>query len=185
MQNWTFAAPGRQLRLMIGGVYVTGNHYMKFPIFNMVDWSGPTRNFAVIWPQVGPMQLTLETDAWALVDGVVGAMPFYPNPLYDANALFVQNTTMPTSMSCLFGWIIPPFNDTAIWDPTVLISLFSPDITPPNSPPKSTFDRNAAIIAGSVVGGVVVATAAIATILYLIKQSRYATHGMPPRPSIK
>ena len=172
--NWTFGAPENRLRATITGTYVGGNYDVPIPSFNKIDWAGPTRRIEVAWPQVGPLTASLSSDVWAVGDGNATSMPLKPNPTRDPGYIHFSSE-VPKNMSCTFGFILPPFSDYAAWDPSVLMSLFTPDVPQQQVPQaKDNFTRNSGIIAGSVVGAVVIATAAIAGAIYKIKYSNNA-----------
>lgn len=176
VSGWNFADPSNRLRMLVSVRYVTGDFDAQLPVPTLVDWFGPGRKVIATWPTTGPLTVTLDCDGWSLADGIPGSMPVNPNPFFDAGYMVINNQVAPKDISATFGWVAPPFEREVAWDPTLYLSLFS-NIAP--TQPKDNFSRNAGIIAGSVVGGAVLVTAAIATIWY-----RHFLNGRAaPRPS--
>lgn len=176
VSGWNFADPSNRLRMLVSVRYVTGDFDAQLPVPTLVDWFGPGRKVIATWPTTGPLTVTLDCDGWSLADGIPGSMPVNPNPFFDAGYMVINNQVAPKDISATFGWVAPPFEREVAWDPTLYLSLFS-NIAP--TQPKDNFSRNAGIIAGSVVGGAVFVTAAIATIWY-----RHFLNGRAaPRPS--
>lgn len=176
INNWTFAGPTRRLRILLEASYISGPFFPGLPEIIKTDWDGPTRNVKVTWPQQGPLTAQLTADAWALADGLVGSMPLAPNPTNDLSYIKFSFTP-PCETTTTFGWILPLFQDTAAWDPTVLLSLFSPGVTPPsNSPasPQKSSNKNLPIIIGSVTGGVVLIVVIVA-VVYLRNPTHKST----------
>lgn len=162
--------------MLVSVRYVTGDFDAQIPVPTLIDWNGPERKVIASWPRTGPLAVTLDSDGWSLGDGIPGSMAVLPNPFAESQFLVINNQVSPKYISATFGWVVPPFERELAWDPTLYLSLFS-NIEP--TKPKDNFSRNAGIIAGSVVGGAVLVTAAIATLWY-----RHFRNGRAaPRPS--
>lgn len=153
LSNWNLAAAGHRVRLMITGTYVSGPYDIVTPTLDQVDWTGPARHLVITWPPIGPLKETVfDTDVWAVSDGVVGNIQLAPNPVTNLSSIVFQ-TTYPQFEAVTFGYVLPYFNDTCAWDPSVFMSLFSDDPSTPSAK-RTTFDRNRDIIIGCVVGGI-------------------------------
>jgi hypothetical protein len=74
--------------------------------------------------------------------------------------LVIQNEFVPKYAQATFGFVLPKFTNVVAWDPTLLATLFS-EPTAPAATPTPASSKTVPIVAGSVVGGVVLITAAL------------------------
>lgn len=144
---------------------MSGVYDAQIPNFTQHDWSGPTKRIDVTWPVTANFQVALSSDLWAVADDSVYILALAPNPTRDLGYLEVQNDVEPKYARATFGFVFPKFQQSLSWDPTLLASIFGTD-TPPTSTPEAKSSKTVSIVAGSVVGGVVVLAAALAIAFY-------------------